>query len=109
MPLRRGRQSGRGSTPAALVAWYRRCRRDLPWRRKREPYAIWVAEIMLQQTTVQAVLPYYDRFLDRFPDLASLARARLSSVLAAWSGLGYYRRARHLHAAARRIRDVHQG
>jgi A/G-specific adenine glycosylase len=64
---------------------------------------------MLQQTTVQAVLPYYDRFLRRFPDLAALARARLSSVLAAWSGLGYYRRARHLHAAARRIRDLHQG
>lgn len=64
---------------------------------------------MLQQTTVQTVLPYYDRFLRRFPDLASLARARASSVLAAWSGLGYYRRARHLHAAARRIRDLHQG
>jgi A/G-specific adenine glycosylase len=64
---------------------------------------------MLQQTTVQAVLPYYDRFLRRFPDVASLARARVSSVLAAWSGLGYYRRARHLHAAARRIRDLHQG
>jgi A/G-specific adenine glycosylase len=64
---------------------------------------------MLQQTTVQAVLPYYDRFLRRFPDVASLAPARVSSVLAAWSGLGYYRRARHLHAAARRIRDLHQG
>jgi len=102
-------QSGKGSPPVALVAWYRRHRRDLPWRRQGEPYAIWVAEIMLQQTTVQAVIPYYERFLRRFPDIDSLARARVSSVLAAWSGLGYYRRARHLHAAARRIHDLHQG
>lgn len=109
MPKHSKRHSGNASPPAALVAWYRHNRRDLPWRRQRDPYAIWIAEIMLQQTTVQAVIPYYDRFLRRFPDLASLAKARLSSVLAAWSGLGYYRRARHLHAAARRIRDLHQG
>jgi A/G-specific adenine glycosylase len=93
----------------ALVTWYRKNRRDLPWRRSSDPYAIWVAEIMLQQTTVQAVIPYYRRFLRRFPDLASLARARPSAVLAAWSGLGYYRRARNLHAAARRIRDPYGG
>jgi A/G-specific adenine glycosylase len=109
MPPRRKRPSHRGPPPAELVAWYRRHRRDLPWRRSSDPYAIWIAEIMLQQTTVQAVLPYYDRFLRRFPDPVSLARARLASVLAAWSGLGYYRRARHLHAAARRIRHLHKG
>jgi A/G-specific adenine glycosylase len=109
MPPRRKRPS-RGDPPAAnLVTWYRRHRRDLPWRHTRDPYAIWIAEIMLQQTTVQVVLPYYDRFLQRFHNVGSLARARVSSVLAAWSGLGYYRRARHLHAAARRIRDVHEG
>jgi len=84
-----------------LLAWYRRERRDLPWRRTRDPYAIWVSEVMLQQTRVAAVIPYYERFLRRFPDVATLARARIDSVLALWSGLGYYRRARHLHAAAR--------
>ena len=84
-----------------LLAWYRRARRDLPWRRTRDPYAIWVSEIMLQQTRVAAVIPYYRRFLDRFPDVGTLARAREATVLAHWSGLGYYRRARMLHAAAR--------
>jgi A/G-specific adenine glycosylase len=84
-----------------LLAWYRRHRRDLPWRRARDPYAIWLSEIMLQQTRVAAAIPYYERFLARFPDVRALARARLDEVLALWSGLGYYRRARHLHAAAR--------
>ncbi len=93
----------------ALVAWYRRNRRDLPWRRTSDPYAIWIAEIMLQQTTVQAVVPYYTRFMVRFPDLETLARARLPTVLAAWSGLGYYRRARNLHSAARLIVADHGG
>jgi A/G-specific adenine glycosylase len=87
----------------ALLAWYARHRRALPWRGARDPYRVWVSEIMLQQTRVAAVLEHYRRFLLRFPDVESLARARLSSVLAAWSGLGYYRRARHLHAAARVI------
>ena len=91
------------ATRRALLTWYSRSRRDLPWRRTRDPYRIWVSEIMLQQTTVRAVIPYYRRFLRRFPTLRSLSRARLPSVLAAWSGLGYYRRARHLHAAARMI------
>ncbi len=87
-----------------LLAWYRRRRRDLPWRRTRDPYAIWISEIMLQQTRVAAVVPYYERFLRRFPDVVTLARARLDTVLAFWSGLGYYRRARSLHEAARIVR-----
>jgi len=83
-----------------LLAWYRRRRRDLPWRRTRDPYAVWISEVMLQQTRVATVVPYYERFLARFPDVATLAAAPLEDVLAQWSGLGYYRRARHLHAAA---------
>ena len=92
-----------------LVAWYRRHRRDLPWRRTRDPYRIWISEVMLQQTQVSTVVPYYLKFLARFPSLASLAEAQEEAVLAAWSGLGYYRRARNLHAAARRIRAEHDG
>jgi A/G-specific adenine glycosylase len=88
---------------AALAGWYRVRRRDLPWRRDIEPYRVWISEIMLQQTRVAAVVPYYERFLRRFPTVLHLARARESSVLAAWSGLGYYRRARMLHRAAREI------
>jgi len=87
----------------ALLAHYDRHARDLPWRRTRDPYAIWVSEIMLQQTRVDTVLRYYDRFLSRFPDLASLAAAEEDAVLAAWSGLGYYRRARLLHAGVREV------
>lgn len=87
----------------ALLRWYDENRRDLPWRRTRDPYAIWVSEIMLQQTRVAAVLPRYEKFLQRFPSVEKLASARLSSVLAEWSGLGYYRRARNLHAAAKVI------
>jgi len=93
----------------SLLAWYRRHGRDLPWRRTRDPYRVWVSEVMLQQTTVRAVVPYYRRFLGRFPTLRALARAPLPRVLAAWSGLGYYRRARHLHAAARIIVKDHAG
>jgi A/G-specific adenine glycosylase len=87
-------------TRAALLPWYRANRRDLPWRRTRDPYAIWVSEAMLQQTRVETVIPYYERFLRRFPDIASLARASLEDVYAAWAGLGYYSRARNLHRAA---------
>jgi A/G-specific adenine glycosylase len=86
---------------ARLLAWYDRHRRDLPWRRTHHPYRVWVSEIMLQQTRVAAVLGHYREFLRRFPSLRRLAAARPESVLAAWSGLGYYRRARALHAAAR--------
>jgi A/G-specific adenine glycosylase len=84
-----------------LVAWYGRHRRALPWRSTQDPYAIWVAEIMLQQTRVPTVLAYYEPFLARFPTLDALAAAPLDDVLKAWEGLGYYSRARNLHAAAR--------
>jgi len=84
----------------ALLPWYRAHRRDLPWRRTRDPYAIWISEAMLQQTRVETVIPYYERFLQRFPDVATLARASVEDVYAAWAGLGYYSRARNLHRAA---------
>jgi A/G-specific adenine glycosylase len=86
-----------------LLGWFDRHKRDLPWRRDRDPYRVWLSEIMLQQTRVAAVVGHYERFLRRFPNLGKLARAREASVLAAWSGLGYYRRARMLHAAAKRV------
>ena len=86
-----------------LLAWYARGHRDLPWRHTRDPYPIWVSEIMLQQTRAQAVIPYYRRFLARFPSVAALAAAAQNDVLALWSGLGYYSRARNLHLAAQRI------
>jgi A/G-specific adenine glycosylase len=90
-----------------LLAWYATHRRDLPWRRSADPYRIWLSEIMLQQTRVAAVLEHYRAFLERFPTVEQLAAAPLSSVLAAWSGLGYYRRARALHRAARQIVERH--
>jgi A/G-specific adenine glycosylase len=86
-----------------LLAWYRRGHRDLPWRRTRDPYRIWVSEIMLQQTRAQAVVPYYQRFLDRFPTVETLAAASEQDVLALWAGLGYYSRARNLLLAAQRV------
>ena len=94
---------------ARVLRWYRRHRRDLPWRRTRDPYAIWVAETMLQQTRSQTVLRYFDRFLRRFPTVGSLARAPQSAVLTLWSGLGYYSRARNLHLAARGVAAAHAG
>ncbi|MEN6425830.1 MAG: A/G-specific adenine glycosylase [Phycisphaerales bacterium] len=87
----------------ALLAWYVANARDLPWRRTRDPYAIWVSEIMLQQTRVPTTIPYYERFLERFPTVRHLARARLDTVLKLWEGLGYYSRARNLYQAAREI------
>ncbi len=92
-----------------ILNWYREHRRNLPWREDRDPYRVWLSEIMLQQTRVAAVIEHYRRFLKRFPDVETLARARESSVLAAWSGLGYYRRARMLHAASRKIVKEHGG
>jgi A/G-specific adenine glycosylase len=86
-----------------LLAWYARARRDLPWRRTRDPYAIWVSEVMLQQTRVETVLPYYERFLSALPSVRALAEAPLGDILLLWSGLGYYRRARMLHAAAQDV------
>jgi A/G-specific adenine glycosylase len=99
-----------GEFAKRLTAWQRRHgRHDLPWQGTRDPYPIWVSEIMLQQTQVATVIPYFRRFLARFPDLASLARAPEDEVLALWSGLGYYSRARHLHRAARLVMERHGG
>ena len=92
-----------------LLAWYDVHARDLPWRKSRDPYRVWVSEIMLQQTRVAAVIEHYHAFLRRFPTVQKLAAAREASVLAAWSGLGYYRRARMLHAAARTVARELQG
>jgi A/G-specific adenine glycosylase len=86
-----------------LLAWYKIHRRQLPWRTSRDPYRVWISEIMLQQTRVAAVIAHYHEFLRRFPTVEKLAKAHQASVLAAWSGLGYYRRARMLHAAAKVI------
>jgi A/G-specific adenine glycosylase len=99
----KGAVSLRGVTSLrkSLLIWYDAQRRDWPWRRSRDPYRIWVAEVMLQQTRIAVVVPAYSRFLRRFPTLSRLARADEDSVLAAWSGLGYYSRARALHRAAR--------
>ena len=93
----------------ALLRWYDEHRRDLPWRETRDPYRIWLSEIMLQQTRVAAVLDHYRIFLERFPNVQALAAASEDAVLAAWSGLGYYRRARMLHQAAQQIAKQHGG
>jgi A/G-specific adenine glycosylase len=93
----------------ALLRWYRRHRRDLPWRRTRDPWAIWVSEAMLQQTRVETVVPYYERFLRRFPDVGTLASADVEDVLGLWAGLGYYSRARNLHGAARQVMGRFRG
>jgi A/G-specific adenine glycosylase len=93
-----------------ILAWYDgHGRRDLPWQRRPSPYRVWISEIMLQQTQVGTVIPYFERFMARFPDPVSVAEAPLDEVLHLWSGLGYYARARNLHAAARLIRDRHDG
>ena len=96
-----------GQFRRALLAWYGKNGRDLPWRRTCDPYAIWLSEIMLQQTRVAAVLDHYRVFLERFPNVEALAAASEDAVLAAWSGLGYYRRARMLHQCAREIVEQH--
>lgn len=93
----------------ALLRWFDAHQRPLPWRRNRDPYRIWLSEVMLQQTTVAAVIPYFHRFLQEFPTIQALAAAPLPRVLKLWEGLGYYRRARHLHAAARIIVAKHDG
>jgi A/G-specific adenine glycosylase len=87
----------------ALLAWYRKTARDLPWRRSRDPYRVWISEIMLQQTQIATVIPYYERWMHRFPSVQSLAKAPLDDVLKAWEGLGYYARARNLHKAAQTL------
>ncbi len=94
---------------SALLSWYSKHKRDLPWRRTRDPYHIWISEIMLQQTQVVTVIDYYHRFLSKFPTIESLALAPLEDVLAQWSGLGYYSRARNIQRAAQNIVENHQG
>jgi A/G-specific adenine glycosylase len=94
---------------SALLRWYRHHGRDLPWRHTRDPYAILISEVMLQQTQVATVIPYYYEWLRRFPHMAALARASENEVLHAWQGLGYYNRARHLHACAKIVQDRHGG
>jgi A/G-specific adenine glycosylase len=93
----------------ALGAWFDGSARDLPWRRDRAPYAVWLSEIMLQQTRVETVIPYFERFLQRYPDVGTLAAAEIDDVLHLWSGLGYYRRARQLHATAREVTERYGG
>ena len=113
----RGRPSKSGATAtrsrAELLAWYDRSARALPWRQppgiRADPYAVWLSEIMLQQTTVKAVIPYYRKFLARWPRVSDLAAADLDEVLAAWAGLGYYSRARNLHACAKAVAERHGG
>lgn len=99
-----GRAIGR-----ALLAWYGEHRRELPWRKSLDPYAVWVSEMMLQQTQVATVIPYFQAWMQRFPDVAALARAEESDVLHAWQGLGYYSRARNLRRAAQEMLLNHQG
>src|ERR1041384_4196911 len=99
-----GRGVAAGHRIAGLLgAWYARGHRDLPWRRTKDPYRIWLSEIMLQQTRAQAVIPYYEKFLDRFPTVEVLAGAFVEEMLACWSGRGYYSRARNLRLGARQI------
>ena len=92
-----------------LLTWHQTARRDLPWRRDRSPYAVWIAEVMLQQTQTATVIPYYEQWMRRFPDLAALAAASLDDVLRAWAGLGYYARPRQLYRAAQLIVARHAG
>ena len=98
-----------GKFRTRLLAWFAERKRDLPWRRSKDSYRIWLSEIMLQQTRVAAVVPYFDRFVARFPNMQALARARSEAVLSHWAGLGYYSRARNLHLTAKEIVALHDG
>ena len=102
-------QDRRARITAALLTWYDQNRRDLPWREDPRPYEVWVSEIMAQQTRMDVVIPYFHRFLERFPTLGDLAAASVDDVLPLWAGLGYYSRAHHLHTAARRVVENHGG
>src|SRR5579862_6337060 len=92
-----------------LAAWFSRAKRPMPWRGTRDPYRVWISEIMLQQTQVATVIPYYERFLERFPSVAALAAAPIDEVLHLWTGLGYYARARNLKACAEALIQRHGG
>lgn len=92
-----------------LIQWYQENHRDFPWRKNNHPYAVWISEIMLQQTTTEAVIPYYVRFLKTFDSVEKLAEASLEDVYKLWEGLGYYRRAKHLHETAQIIVDKYHG
>lgn len=92
-----------------LIGWFEEEQRDLPWRKNKDPYRVWVSEIMLQQTRVEAVKPYYANFMGKFPTLEALANADDEEVLKAWEGLGYYSRARNLHAAVKEVKEVYGG
>ncbi|HNB28282.1 MAG TPA: A/G-specific adenine glycosylase, partial [Alphaproteobacteria bacterium] len=116
--MRRGAAKGQNANrfprmAAELLGWYDRHGRELPWRRKRgahaDPYHVWLSEIMLQQTTVPAVKPYFERFLARWPKVEDLAAAPVEDVMAAWAGLGYYARARNLHKCAAEVTARHAG
>src|SRR5262245_44553172 len=111
--IRARRKKANGASADALLAWYDRHRRTLPWRARPgetpDPYRVWLSEIMLQQTTVRAVVPYFLRFLERWPDVGALAAAPLDDVLKLWAGLGYYARARNLHACAQAVVAHHGG
>ena len=92
-----------------LIAWYEKYGRNLPWRENVDPYAIWVAEVMLQQTRVETVIPYYERWMVKFPTIEELASGQTDDVLRLWEGLGYYQRAHNLHSAAKIICDKYHG
>ncbi|MGQ4661384.1 A/G-specific adenine glycosylase [Lysobacter sp. F6437] len=110
MPAPRLEPAGDDTFATRLLAWFDRCgRHDLPWQHPRTPYRVWLSEIMLQQTQVKTAAPYFERFVTALPDLPALAAAPLDEVLALWSGLGYYARARNLHAAARACVELHGG
>jgi len=100
---------GYSEVAALLLAWYGQQGRDLPWRQTRDPYRIWLSEVMLQQTTVAAVIPYYQRFLQHFPTVEALASSSLDEVITLWAGLGYYSRARNLHRAAQQVVAEYHG
>ncbi|HEV8541374.1 MAG TPA: A/G-specific adenine glycosylase [Verrucomicrobiae bacterium] len=107
--IRGVRSASLSSLSSRIVSWYGDNARDLPWRRTRDPYAIWISEVMLQQTQVKTVIPYWEHWMHRFPTLQRLAQAKEEAVLKAWEGLGYYSRARNLLSAARLVCQTHQG
>jgi A/G-specific adenine glycosylase len=109
MPTIEARPDTLAAIQSNLLAWFDRHRRELPWRASRDPYRVWIAEVMLQQTRIAYVITYYEKFLARFPDFAALAAAPQRDVLKLWSGLGYYSRARNLHAAAKAVVATHGG